>query len=335
MKKFKMFMLLTLFNCSISYSTDSVRLLSWWDEPLYDYMFSTIKHSCDVDLAYQGYVESNQFISLLESGKHWDIVVFEGTLFNMVKKNLSRDDIDINTDLKAKYPEFIRRELRENLGDSLKYSNLTFFTINNLVILYDPKVLNISKDTDIKSIINQLDKANKDLVLLDDANIISSIMEAEGYELSLRDFSELFNYKKILIQNYIDNYEDIGAMLIWSAFALEYLNKVKNKGIELKIAEIPKYQFTTANYIGQLSKDENTKCVVDVLTSEDFFLRSKTTFDFTPYVNYESISDEEFYNLYRRFYMQGSEYKLKWIDNKKNSENIYNAWNKILVQKGI
>ncbi|MBK2105526.1 hypothetical protein [Francisella philomiragia] len=329
-------LLSVIFSFQIAQSNDTVNLLMWWDKPLSLYLEKEVKTRCQVDLAYQGYVASDQFLYDFQI-EDWDIIVFESTILDLVKDKLLEKNINIKNNLMKEYPLFIRNQLNKQLGSSERdYNNLTFFSINNIVIVYDPKKISISDDTDIKSIINQLADTGKELVLLDDPNIINAILKVEGYnKMSLSSFETLFDYKNIIIQNYINGYENVGVMITWSSFALQYIIDAKDRGFEFELFEIPKYRFTTSTYIVQLRSNKSVNCVMNFMTSKDFMSKSSNlVFDFTPYANYEVVKNKRFYQLYKNFYKLGSKNDLKWVYQFSDlEESLYDSWGQILTMK--
>ncbi|AJI46738.1 hypothetical protein IB633_03780 [Francisella philomiragia] len=329
-------LLSVIFSFQIAQSNDTVNLLMWWDKPLSLYLEKEVKTRCQVDLAYQGYVASDQFLYDFQI-EDWDIIVFESTIFDLVKDKLLEKNINIKNNLMKEYPLFIRNQLNKQLGSSERdYNNLTFFSINNIVIVYDSKKISISDDTDIKSIINQLADTGKELVLLDDPNIINAILKVEGYnKMSLSSFETLFDYKNIIIQNYINGYENVGVMITWSSFALQYIIDAKDRGFEFELFEIPKYRFTTSTYIVQLRSNKSVNCVMNFMTSKDFMSKSSNlVFDFTPYANYEVVKNKRFYQLYKNFYKLGSKNDLKWVYQFSDlEESLYDSWGQILTMK--
>lgn len=120
-------LLSVIFSFQIAQSNDTVNLLMWWDKPLSLYLEKEVKTRCQVDLAYQGYVASDQFLYDFQI-EDWDIIVFESTILDLVKDKLLEKNINIKNNLMKEYPLFIRNQLNKQLGSSERdYNNLTFF----------------------------------------------------------------------------------------------------------------------------------------------------------------------------------------------------------------
>lgn len=153
--------------------------------------------------------------------------------------------------------------------------------------------------------------------------------------MSLSSFETLFDYKNIIIQNYINGYENVGVMITWSSFALQYIIDAKDRGFEFELFEIPKYRFTTSTYIVQLRSNKSVNCVMNFMTSKDFMSKSSNlVFDFTPYANYEVVKNKRFYQLYKNFYKLGSKNDLKWVYQFSDlEESLYDSWGQILTMK--
>jgi hypothetical protein len=136
-----------------SFARDEVTILGWWDHLDQEWVERGIQQKCDVNLAFQGYVENIQFLSLFNQNK-WDIVIFESTLFNFLREDVIKSNIDISTKILPKYPNFIKNNFLSEVKKNTP--NVAILSLNSTVFLYNPEVINITNSDTVRTIINKL-----------------------------------------------------------------------------------------------------------------------------------------------------------------------------------
>lgn len=327
--------LLVMISYEISSSKGIVNLLAWWDNENYSLIQDEVKLKCDVDIAFQGYTETRQFLSLINE-VDWDIMIFKSNIPDFLVEKFNKKDIHLYSKLLPKYPEFIAKSFLEKTKGKL--SNFTYFSMNMIVFLYNPEVITIKKDDTIKTIIEKVKSTQKNFILLEDANVIHAILNENGSnQFSFINFFKLFDYENLIVNDYIHDYKNLGVSITRSSLVFKNITEAEKQGVHLEYMILPKYDYVMYNYIVQLHENPNTNCVIDLLTSKDFMLKySEKTFNFNPYSEFKNIKNKIFYQEYESFYNLGVANELKSLYlTKEQDKQANDLWNEILVSLGM
>lgn len=339
MKKYYIKIIITfafLLTPFLSFSMNTVSVLTWWDYLDKPWITKKIKEECHVNLSLQEYKDDNTFLRLFHQYKY-DIAIFESTIFPKINSEFSKNIKSDLYDNNQNYKSFIRKKFISHINSK----NTAMFYISYVTFLYNPKNISINKNDTIKSIINKLqdNKSKYPLVFLDDPNMIAQIISSDqNKDLSIKSFDKEFeNYKNIIFSNDFKNYDKLGVFVNWSGEALLNQKLAKEEGIKLNIVSIQKYEYTTFDLIEQFKTSKEINCVAN-------FISKKSTMDklqnqvyyFSPYADYKNIDDLYFKKIYSDFVNDGKNNQLQWIFPSNDFINkTQKRWHKISLTNGL
>jgi hypothetical protein len=329
------FFLFILPIASYPNSSGFVTALSWWNYLDKDWVKSSVKDTCNIDLAVQSYKDANEFSKSFEL-KYYDIGIYESSQFKEVESETLNKFNSHKRIKKEKY----HPEIEKFYNEFINNPSTALFFLSNTVFLYNPSNVNISDSDTIKTILSKL-KSKKHLhplIILDDPVIINTMVEQEAQTpMTTELFTKLFDYNNLVISNDFIDYKDLGIFFTWSGEAVYHKELAKKKGINLEIQTIPLYSYITADLISVLSESKEASCVANLFSSKLFLQKlQEDTYYYSPFANHEQIKNLSHLKLYKDFYKILNEKKAKWIfPSREQLINASRAWEKVILDYGL
>ena len=302
---------------------NAVNVLTWWNYLNYPEVSEVVKKECGVDLHYDEYFSISEFLRRFNAHKDsYDVIIFSNTIYKLLEDKIKRKDSDLYK-VSDQYDRCVKNHYLSN-----KYAaNVVVFVLSFPGFLWNPKVMDLSKDDTIFSIFK---KAKDNVVVLidDPVEVWALINQKVNQEVLRNNFPSLKKYSeavplgslKKLIQSAViyvaDGYnklydkDNFAVAFQWSGEVVYILKKMKK---ELKFILPPTLSYISSDMLAELNTRPATRCVAKTLASKKVLdIIQEKTYYLSPYGTYKSVTDPAFRYVYDQ--LDRNMCKLKWLE---------------------
>lgn len=300
----------------------AVNILEWWSE-VYpnDPYVKAIEKKCGVRINTDESYTNNEFLQRLEMPHtQHDIIIFNSTLYQSIKKVIAEKQSDLYQVAKQYY-----RPIRHQYFKMHYAHNVVFYQLAIAGILYNPSNM---QPTPSDSILSLFKQANDKLaVLIDDpveGNFILNFalhgMKAASTEdaiysvpLTMDNFKKLYQGAQVIITNLpekIVQEPNFAFAYQWSGNAIGILNSSPTK---LKFLVNRHVSYIASDLLATLNNRRATLCVAHYLSARHYLNhKQRQIFYFSPFGGYDKVKNANFQKILKGFLSHL--HKVPWIN---------------------
>ncbi|HEU5280401.1 MAG TPA: hypothetical protein VFU82_00230 [Gammaproteobacteria bacterium] len=292
--------------CAFSAQSE-INVLTWWGYLDHPKLIAEAEKKCGVAISHDIYFSNEEFLRRWRGSEDdYDIIIFSETIYKTIMPYLPH----INTSL-WKESEDYHPVIRSHYLANHFPKNVVYFSHALTGFLWNKQLIQLSESDTASSI---FEKARKHtVVIIDDPAEIRQFLE-DGYNqgnfLSVNQTDKFFNHlesiKKETKMYFTNNFSEVNNgsntafIYAWSGDAMNLLSHDKNNNFTFLLH--PKLSHITSDLLAQTSKKPGAYCVAEYLTSKKTMsVTQNLYFYFSPYANYQFVSDKNFRAAYVNF----------------------------------
>lgn len=320
---------LVSFDCYAN-KEPSVNVISWWGYLNSPSIAREVKQQCGVNLSFDTYYTNDEFLRRVATNKErYDIIIFSNTIYKLIKNQIPESHVNLSVFSKDFNPTIKNEYLRRHYPN-----NVIFFMHSLSGFLWNPKVIELKKEDEIKTIYK---KANDNIVVMinDPLEIWNLIKKSYDHhnnaQLNLNNFKNLIQQANVyLANNYNQMYDkdNFAFAFGWSGDAIVYMKQAK-KNYQFLIH--PKLSYISTDLMAAMNEKQTTMCVSRVLMSKKVLdIVQNYTYYVSPYGNYKTVKLPLYQSIYKE--MLDKLPNMSWIessDTMVDYEKMIEAWNEI------
>ena len=316
----------------------TVNVLAWWSYADLPEISAIIKKTCDVDVYYDEFYSNSEFFKRISADKNfYDVIIFPDTIYEVIKDKIEVEKSKLNA-VTENYVGCIRDHyLSQNYPN-----NIAFFMLSFSGFVWNPKIINLSKDDLNISIFKKV--KNNIAILTNDPIEVCGLVEGKRSQalsspktksikrcsLATKSFEDLIQNASVYITNGHNKLYNHDKFAVAFQRVGDAVFNIKNANQELEFLTHPVLSRITIDLIAEVNERPETQCVAKVLASKEVLdIVQGKTYYLSPYGTYKLVNDPIYKKVYES--LHDDVCGLPWLNPASVDEydDLLKAWNEI------
>ena len=284
---------------------ENVNVLVWYGYLDNPEITKIVNEKCHVKMSHDIYYSNDEFLNRYSD--NYDAIIFSDTIYNLIRDKIlaKKNTIDLSSTIQN-----FNKKIRKHYYTEDFPKNVSYFMHSLTGFWYNPAIMNIKGDSSTLEIFKQAN--NNIVIMLDDPVeiwfLINTALGKKSTEihdinqsipLTYNNFEKVIKNTKVYISNNNNQiYQNPGFAFAytWSGDVISYTEDEADK---FEFYVNPGSSYVSTDLIASLSNRKATSCVVKTLLSKEVLNKvEKDTQYFSPYLDYNSVDNKRYQQLY-------------------------------------